>query len=249
MSMNIKRITSIQRKRWLTGNVFGLEFYVPGIDPRPGQFFQVQAGEGYDPFLNRPISVASYMRGRLQLIIKVMGKGTRILSEKHEGDTVALLGPFGNGAKIARGKCLLIAGGIGAAPLYFLAQHLYRRRSNFTFLYGTKTPQDIILKSHIIKIANEAIFVTERGSRIPQTAVGAVREIDTSEYRAAYACGPRDMLQALQGLELPMPVHAFCEDYLGCGCGLCLGCAIKYRGKYQRVCEDGPVFELKGIEF
>lgn len=249
MSPKLKRITSIQRKRWLTGSVFGLEFYVPGIRPRPGQFFEVRSADGYDPFLNRPISVASYVRGRLQLIIRVMGRGTRLLAEKHEGDPVTLLGPFGNPAVMARGRSLLIAGGIGAAPLYFLAQHLYRRRAPFTFLYGTKTPADIILKNNIIKIAHEAIFVTERGGRRPQTAVGAVREIDTSEYGAAYACGPRDMLRALQELEMGMPVYAFCEDFLGCGCGLCLGCAIKYRGKYQRVCEDGPVFELAGIEF
>ncbi len=245
----IKRKVSIQKKRWLSRDVFGLEFFMPGIAPRPGQFFQVQISESYDPFLNRPISVASYAGGRLQLIIKIAGRGTRLLSEKHEGDVVTLLGPFGNRIRLSRRRSLLVAGGIGVAPLYFLAQHLYRRATKFTFLYGAKTPQDIILKSHIIKIAEEAIFVTERGSRVPQTAVGAVREIDTSEYGAVYACGPREMLRALQALSLPMPVHAFCEDFLGCGSGLCLGCAIKYRGQYRRVCEDGPVFELSGIEF
>lgn len=247
--MTVKRTVSIQKKRWFTGNVFGLEFYLPGIIPRPGQFFEVQLGEGYDPFLNRPISIASYIRGKLLLVVKVVGKGTRILSEKHEGDPLTLFGPFGNGVKLIRRRSLLIAGGIGTAPLYFLAQNLYKHRVSFTFLYGTKEPSDIILKNNIIKISNEAIFVTERGSKSRQTAVGAVREIDTAEYRVAYACGPRDMLRELQTVKLPMPVHAFCEDYLGCGCGICLGCAIKYRGEYKRVCEDGPVFDLEGINF
>jgi dihydroorotate dehydrogenase electron transfer subunit len=247
--MMIKRTVSIQKKRWFTGNVFGLEFYLPGIAPRPGQFFEVQLGEGYDPFLNRPISIASYIRGKLLLIVKVVGKGTRILSEKHEGDPLTLFGPFGNGVKLIRKRSLLIAGGIGTAPLYFLAQNLYKHRVSFTFLYGTKEPADIILKNNLIKISNESIFVTERGSKTRQTAVGAVREIDTAEYRVAYACGPRDMLRELQTVKLAMPVHAFCEDFLGCGGGLCLGCAIKYRGEYKRVCEDGPVFELEGIDF
>jgi dihydroorotate dehydrogenase electron transfer subunit len=246
---DLSRIANIRKRRWFTDNVFGLECYLPGINPRPGQFFQVRIGEGYDPFLNRPISIASYVRGKLLLVVKILGRGTKILSEKREGDDLTLLGPFGTGVRPVRKKSLLIAGGIGTAPLYFLAQDLYRRRVSFTFLYGTKTPADIILKNNIIKISNEAIFVTERGSQTRQTAVGAVREIDTSEYGAAYACGPRDMLRELQSLRLPMPVYAFCEDFLGCGCGLCLGCAIKYRGVYKRVCEDGPVFELEGIEF
>jgi dihydroorotate dehydrogenase electron transfer subunit len=245
----MKHIAKIQRKKWLSYSAFGLELHMPGIAPRPGQFFQLTVNETCDPFLNRPISIASYNRDRLHLIVKVVGRGTRLLSEKKEGDLLTLYGPFGNGVKVKKKKSLLVAGGIGVAPLYFLAQNLYRKKVDFTFLYGAKRPSDLILKNNIIKFANEAIFITEFGGKKRATAISALKEIDVSEYGIAYACGPKEMLVELQRLELKMPVYAFCEDFMGCGNGLCLGCAIKYNGVYKRICKDGPVFELKGISF
>lgn len=243
-----RRVT-IRKKRWYNRDTFGLEVYLPGIDPLPGQFFQVRVSETLDPFLNRPISVASYSRSRLLLIIRVVGRGTRILSEKKKGEDLVLLGPFGKGLRLKKKKSLIIAGGIGVAPLYFLAQKLRRSRVSFTFLYGAKTPDELILKSNIKKTANKSIFVTERDGRKKMTVVSAVKDIDVSEYKTAYACGPKAMLVGLQELDLPIPIYAFCEDFLGCGCGLCLGCAIMYKGEYKRICEDGPVFELKRINF
>ena len=178
-----------------------------------------------------------------------MGKGTRMLGEKKVGETLTLFGPFGNGIKPKHANSLLLAGGIGVAPLYFLAQNLYKNKINFTFLYGAKTQDEIILKWNIMKMANESIFITEHGNRKKGTVVSAVKEITLSDYKIAYACGPKEMFIELQRLNLPMPVYAFCEDFLGCGCGLCLGCAIMYEGGYKRICEDGPVFQLKGIRF
>jgi len=239
----------IQRKRWFNKNTFGLEFYLPKINPRPGQFFQVRVGKSLDPFLNRPISIASYVRNKLLLIIKVVGRGTKMLSEKEAGENVILLGPFGKGITPQRKKSLLLAGGIGIAPLYFLAQNLYKHRIDFGFLHGAKTQEEIILKWNIMKVANESIFVTEHSAINKGTVVSAVKELTIDDYEIAYACGPKEMLIELKKLNLPIPIYAFCEDFLGCGCGLCLGCAIKYRGKYKRICEDGPVFELEGIDF
>ena len=243
------KVLKIQKKVWLNKNIFGLELFYPEINPLPGQFFQIRVGEGLDPFLNRPISVASYRRNRLLLIIKILGKGTGMLSEKGDGESLILLGPFGKGIKPKKKRSLLLAGGIGVAPLYFLAEYLNKLRANFTFLYGTKTPDDFILKRNIIMLAKESIFITEQVLRKKRTVVSAVKEIDLRDYEVAYACGPKEMLIELQKLNLSIPIYAFCEDFLGCGCGLCLGCAIMYRGEYKRICEDGPVFELGGIEF
>lgn len=245
----MKYLLPVRKKQWLSPNVFGLEFNLPGIDPRPGQFFHVRVQEASDPFLNRPISVASYNRDKLLLVIKIVGPGTKILSAKKEGENVLLLGPLGKGVAIRKKKNLLLAGGIGIAPLFFLAQQLYKNRMNFTVIYGTKTPSEIILKPNIIKIASESIFVSESSSKKRPTALSALREIDIKEYEVLYACGPRAMLEELQAMRLPIPVYAFCENFMGCGCGLCLGCAIKYRGSYRRICEDGPVFELAKIDF
>jgi len=245
----MKHTAAIEKKKWFNENIFGLELSMRGIKPMPGQFFQLRISDNLDPFLNRPISVASYLHNRLLFIIKIVGRGTRMLSEKNVGDDLTLWGPLGKGIQVKKKKSLLIAGGIGVAPLYHLAQELHKRRIDFTFLYGTKKPADLVLKNSLSKMADRTIFVTEKGSKKKMTAVAALKKIDLKEYKIAYTCGPRKMLIELQRLNLPIPVYAFCEDFLGCGCGLCLGCAIMYRGEYKRICEDGPVFELGGIEF
>ncbi len=239
----------IQKKIWLNKNIFGLELSYPGINPLPGQFFQVRVREGLDPFLNRPISITSYRRNRLLLIIKVVGRGTKMLSERNTGESLILLGPFGKGIKPKKKKSLLLAGGIGVAPLFFLAEYLNKMRVSFTFLYGTKTPDDFVLKKNIIMLAKESIFITEQGLRKKGTVVSALQEIDVKDYDVAYACGPKEMLIELQKLNISLPIYAFCEDFLGCGCGLCLGCAIMYKGTYRRICVDGPIFELREIDF
>lgn len=243
----VRRVT-IKKKEWFTDDIFGLEIYLPDIDPQPGQFFQVRVSTTYDPFLNRPISVASYKGGTMLMIIRVLGRGTKILSQKEAGEDLRVLGPFGKGLRVKKKKSLLIAGGIGVAPLLFLAQKMHGKRIEFDFVYGAKREKDLIKKSHILQIAKHAIFVTEQG-RGKMTVLGALDMLDVESYDIAYACGPKTMLIELQKLNLPIPVYAFCEDFLGCGCGLCLGCAIMYKGEYKRICEDGPVFELKGISF
>jgi len=245
----MKVSVKIEKKRWLNDNIFSLDFILPKIQPLPGQFFQVRIDNSFDPFLNRPISVASYRRNRLLLVIKVAGKGTRILSEKKESEDLILFGPFGKGIKIRKRRSLLLAGGIGVAPLYFLAETLYRNGVDFTFLCGAKTPKDIILKKNILAMTKSAMFVTEKGGKKSETVISALRYIEIDDYEIAYTCGPKEMFKELKACEWKIPVYAFYEDFLGCGCGLCLGCAIKYYGNYYRICEDGPVFELKGIEF
>ncbi len=245
----IKRRLKIRKKTWLNKDIFALELFLPGIKPSPGQFFQVQISDNMEPFLNRPVSIASYEKGRLGLIIKVVGRGTKMLSTEKPGEYLTLFGPFGHGVNVKSGTSLLLAGGIGVAPLYFLAQNLHQRDIPFTFLYGAKNPSQIILRAQIEKLANQSIFVTESGGRRKGTVVSTIRDIALADYEQAYACGPKAMLRALQRLRLPIKIHAFCEDFLGCGCGLCLGCAIMHQGIYRRICEDGPVFELGEIEF
>jgi dihydroorotate dehydrogenase electron transfer subunit len=241
--------TKIRQKKWHSPDIFSLSVRVPLIRPLPGQFFHIRIGESLDPFLNRPISVAQYERGLLRLIVRVVGRGTRLLSEKEPGEELTLLGPFGQGITPARRRSLIIAGGIGVAPLLFVAQYLRRKNAPFAFLYGARHMRDLILTEEIQKMSDVCAFVVEKGVRKPRTVLQELKAWFTPEYECAYACGPRAMLIALQRMELPVPVYAFCEDFLGCGCGLCLGCAIRYKGVYKRVCEDGPVFDLSGIDF
>jgi dihydroorotate dehydrogenase electron transfer subunit len=247
--MKLSNKAKILDKEWYSTDIFGLKVSLPGINPLPGQFFQIQAGKGLDPFLNRPISVAQYERGVVHFIIQVVGHGTSMLSAKEPGEELTLFGPFGTGVKPMRKKSLIIAGGIGVAPLLFVAQYLAKKKVSFTFLYGARNKQDLILTKKIRSISNQCSFVAERGFKRQRTVLQELAARSIRGFACAYACGPRAMLIALQRMRLPIPVYAFCEDFLGCGCGLCLGCAIRYQGEYKRICEDGPVFELHGIRF
>ena len=148
----MRRLVRIRNKKWLNNEVFSMRIGLPGIKPKPGQFFQVRVAETIDPFLNRPISIASYEKDTLLLVVKVVGRGTKLLSRKAVGDEVMLLGPFGTGVQPKKKRSLLIAGGIGVAPLYFLAQRLYERKTPFTFVYGAKTAAGLVLKESIRKI-------------------------------------------------------------------------------------------------
>ena len=245
----ISRSLKIIRKIQYTSNTFGLEFRYPGIQPVPGQFFQVQGDEGVDPFLNRPISVASYKGSRLLLVVKVVGRGTRMLSSKNPGDRITLFGPFGKRTGFRKKRTLLVAGGIGIAPLHFFAEHLSKNKTPFDLLYGVRSKKDFILRKQMTRMADKSIYVAERGLRRKETVISAIRRMSLDGYQSVYACGPRAMLIELQRLNLSLPVYVFCEDFLGCGCGLCLGCAIMYRGEYKRICVDGPILELGAIDF
>jgi dihydroorotate dehydrogenase electron transfer subunit len=245
----ITRRVKILRRIWYSPRVFGLEFNYPGIHPMPGQFFQIQVRDGIDPFLNRPISVASYKGSRMLLVIKVVGRGTRILSTKNEGDYITLSGPFGKRSRPAKIRTLLVAGGIGIAPLHYLAEYLHKRKTPFDLLYGVRNAKEFILRRGMTRMADSAFYVAEHGLKKRNTVVSALRGMKLEGYGAVYACGPRGMLIELQKLHTRMPIYALCEDFLGCGCGLCLGCAIMYKGEYKRICVDGPILALREIDF
>lgn len=245
----IGRRLKISKKVRLTESIFTLEFRVPRLRPYPGQFFQLRVGEGLEPFLNRPISIASYRDPRLILAVKIVGRGTMMLSRKEPGEELQLLGPFGARFQPRRRRSLLLAGGIGIAPLRFVAEYMAAKRVPFDLVYGVRASSEFVFRRELVRMAERAVFIAERGYKNKETVVSRLRKMALAGYEAAYACGPKSMLVALQQLDLPMPVYAFCEDFMGCGCGLCMGCAIKYRGAYRRICVDGPVFELEGIDF
>ncbi len=239
----------IEKKFWFNRNIFGLQLYLPNINPVPGQFFQIEVDDGIEPFLHRPISIASYRRQRLLFIIKLRGKGTAILSRKNPGDYLFLRGPMGRGVRPRRGRSLLLAGGIGIAPLYLLAQQCYSAGIKFSIIYGAKSDRELILKKELKKLTHSCFFIVEKGKGIKGTVLSHLKNFPVADYQYIYACGPRPMLIELQKMKLPGQVYAFCEDFLGCGCGLCLGCAIMVKKTYKRLCTDGPVFKLKELNF
>jgi len=242
----------IKEKILLTSEVYSLWIFAPEIsqEAQPGQFVNIRVTGGYEPFLNRPISIADAGSNCIYTVIKIVGRGTEILYHRRIGDKIDLLGPLGKPVKIPQGrKALLVGGGVGIAPLYFLAKHL-TGGNELGAILAVRKKKDLILKKEYLKLTKDIHITTEDGSLGSKgTAVSTLRRlVRKASYNIIYACGPRAMLTAIKQLHLKIPVYAFVEDFLGCGCGICLGCALKVNGEYRRICIDGPVFDLRRIQ-
>jgi dihydroorotate dehydrogenase electron transfer subunit len=220
------------------------------IEPaaQPGQFVMVRCG---DYLLPRPLSIhrLADKGGKLALLFTVMGKGTHWLSQRKTGDNLDLLGPLGNGFSIqpASRNLLLMAGGIGIAPLYFAAQEAVKKGCSVKLLYGTpnkhRYPEDL-LSSQI-----ELVSATEDGSVGRKGMVTDIIPEFADWADQIFACGPlpmyRDMARRKQQLKINVKsVQVSLEVRMGCGLGVCYGCTVKAKNGLKQVCKDGPVFDL-----
>ncbi len=233
---------------------------------RPGQFLHIRCTESYDPLLRRPISVYSIENNIIEILYKVIGRGTGLLSKKTSGDTIDVLGPLGSGFDYQLvSNCqlpILVGGGIGIAPLYFLAQRLVEQCSNVTVLIGADTKRSILCIDELEKLDCKVKVSTDDGSfGLHGTVVDLLRKELNSKLKV-FVCGPVPMLKQVNQLVSKYNVSSqvSLERQMACGVGACMGCAIKTqklklkrqnsKGKtqnYKRVCKDGPVFDIKEI--
>jgi dihydroorotate dehydrogenase electron transfer subunit len=223
------------------------------IEPaaQPGQFVMVRCG---DYILPRPISIhrLADKGGKLALLFNVIGKGTHWLSQRKTGDNIDLLGLLGNGYSIQPDSrhLLLVAGGIGIAPLYFAAQEAVKKGCSVKLLYGT--PNRYRYPEDLLPFQIELVSATEDGS---VGRKGMVTDLlpDFADWAdQVFACGPlsmyRDMTRRKQELQLEgKPVQISLEVRMGCGLGVCYGCTVKAKNGLKQVCKDGPVFDLDDI--
>jgi dihydroorotate dehydrogenase electron transfer subunit len=228
---------------------------------RPGQFLQVRVNSSFEPFLRRPLSVAQQKGDELRLVFRVVGPGTAELARTKAGDTWDIIGPLGKPAPTLRDRMvILIGGGIGIAPLLFLAERL-AATNQLAVLLGARTRAEVILRSEFQRLPAELRLATEDGSLGTKGLVtDLLPEVlkDTAPNTVIFACGPRPMLRQVKTLtgRRPEPgpggfsAYAFWEERLGCGTGICYGCAVKRADGqgYIRFCQDGPVLRLDEIE-
>ena len=212
-------------------------------ETRPGQF--VMARCGTLP-LRRPFSIHQRRdRDKLALLTSVRGKGTLWLSQLYSGATVDLLGPLGNGFHIdpGVGKLLLIAGGLGVAPLAFLAQEAITQGYSVVLLYGAATVSQLYPVS-LLHPEIQVILATEDGSKGRKGRVTDLLSDLTTEAEQVFACGPLEMYQTLVRQNLDKSTQVSLEVRLGCGLGACFGCSVETVQGMKKVCKDGPVFKL-----
>ncbi len=251
-------IAKIISQKELKKNCFRMKLEAPyaAKTAGPGQFLHIRCASSVNPLLRRPISIHRIGKRGLEVLYNVVGKGTKILSQKKTGEEIDIIGPLGNGFKIhkkSKSLKMLIAGGMGVAPLLALAEELSRStKKKFIVILGAKTQNHILCEKEFKSLGGELYIATEDGSRGKKAlATELIAEvIKSKKYKhrdvCIYAAGPMPMVKALCTLMKGCSVESqvSLEERMACGLGACLGCAVDTQSGYKRVCKDGPVFNM-----
>jgi dihydroorotate dehydrogenase electron transfer subunit len=225
----------------------------PGIasQAKPGQFVMVRCGENDEHPLRRPFSIHQREGDKIALLFNVVGGGTRWLSQRTSGDKLDLLGPLGNSFSISHGtkKLLVIAGGIGIAPLYFLAEEAISRGLSVTLLYGAMTADQLY---PYMPDGLEVIYATEDATMGKHGRIVLFSPDYFNWADQIFACGPTAMYRNMaenypQLKQSGKSTQISLEVRMGCGLGVCYGCTVKTKNGLKQVCQDGPIFELNDI--
>ncbi|MFH1452772.1 MAG: dihydroorotate dehydrogenase electron transfer subunit [Armatimonadota bacterium] len=234
---------------------------------RAGQFVQVKITENTDPLLMRPFSFFEIDRIKktFSILYQIKGKGTKFLSGYPKGKELNILGPLGSYFKYPKyiKNVILIAGGVGIAPLACFADELARCKKDVTVLLGLKERSMFnFLKERCAYIPPTGFLVSVEGGVAEADFKGTVVNFFENIYSAqkkkydyACTCGPNSMLKEVQRAfsDIQIPVYCSLEAHMTCGMGVCLGCAVKIKEKntfiYKKICSDGPVFNLRNVVF
>jgi dihydroorotate dehydrogenase electron transfer subunit len=244
---NIAKITPNIYSMWLDCSEIA-------YSAKPGQFVQVEVSDSYEQFLCRPLSIADVKQDALRIIFRVIGKGTEILKEKKPGKKLSILGPLGKAVAPNRNKnIVLCAGGVGIAPLLLLAKNLYKT-NNITLFFGAKNKSELILLKEFKPLCDKIFLSTDDGSKGRKGFITDVLFSSRDIFKNAdciYVAGPKDMISKVSRFKFHdsgLKLFGFLEERMGCGCGICFGCAVKKKEDgYLRVCTDGPVFDLSQL--
>ncbi len=222
-----------------------------------GQFLEIRVSDRVEPLLRRPISIFNIEGDIVEFIFQVKGKGTEILSTKQEGEEIDILGPLGKGTFNFQNKqnIAIIGGGIGIFPLYELAKEA-NKVTNVNMYLGFRSKDFVVLEDEYRKISNKFVLTTDDGSYEEKGfAINFLKQdIEAGNIDGIYSCGPLPMLKAVQNLakEYKIPCQISLEERMGCGIGVCLGCAVKVNAGeelvYTHVCKAGPVFDANIVE-
>ncbi len=208
----------------------------------------VRGDFGTDPILPRAFSLVAVGESGA-ILVRAVGKATRRLAQLKPSDPLSVLAPLGNTfiRPLKSHRPILVAGGVGVAPLIFLAETLYSQGNHPMFFYGGRTADDILFKDRISRVS-ELIVTTENGSAGEQGLVTEAVDSFLSKEGSdvlIYTCGPEPMMAALNTIarKRRLPLQASLEQSMACGVGTCKGCAVHgINGGYNYVCSDGPVF-------
>ena len=210
---------------------------------KPGQFINIKL-DGF--FLRRPISVCDCENGKLSIIYKVVGNGTKEMSELTVGAELDILSGLGNGYDTSKsGDCpVLIGGGVGVPPMYLLCKKLVSEGKKATVILGFNSEKEVFGVDEFKATGAEVYVTTADGSVGTKGFVTDV--LKNLHYTYFYTCGPMPMFKAIESIAKTSGQYSF-EERMGCGFGACMGCTCKTKYGNKRICKDGPVLEREEI--
>jgi len=257
------KIISNQR---FSGKYWHLEFESAFIAKHAvaGQFVNIRVIDGLAPLLRRPVSIHGVTAQKVKVIYEIIGPGTQILSARKPGEFLDIIGPLGNGFDYRRltesrgvkntlivpGKQnILIAGGIGVAPLVFLAEKL--KLSKPLVLIGARSKKQILCRQEFKALGCTVKLATDDGSVGFKGRVTDLLKIILEQTKplGLFSCGPHPMLKAVGQIAGDYKINAqlSLEEHMACGIGACLGCVVATKAGYKTVCKDGPVFSSEEL--
>lgn len=247
----------------IAADCYRIRLKTPSISKkaRPGNFLMVKCSDGPTPFLRRALAFHSIKKDYFDILYQVVGPGTKALSLRKKGEMVDVIGPLGNSFSSTlkghrRQDIIMVAGGIGVAPLLAQAERLMatKKDEKIKIIIGGCTKKHILCEKDFKDLGVEVRVVTEDGSRgkrgmATDLLKDELRAVSANIGRIVYACGPKAMLRAVA--KISREKNVFCEvsleEKMACGTGACLGCAVNTILGMRMVCKDGPVFNSGDI--
>ncbi|MCM8783562.1 MAG: dihydroorotate dehydrogenase electron transfer subunit [Candidatus Omnitrophica bacterium] len=241
-------------------------------ESQPGQFMHIRVHEGLNPLLRRPFSIHRIVHPntrapvyQVEILYKIRGRGTELLAKRKKGEFLDVIGPLGKGfplpleadTSVPR-TYLLVAGGIGIAPLLFLAEKLaefkiQNSKLKIIAFVGLKTKNYLLCEKELRSLCDEVKISTEDGSLgfkglVSDLLKDFLLTVDSEPF-TLYSAGPILMLQEIKKIANMFKILCFgsLEENIACGLGGCFGCVVKTTEGYKRVCKEGPVFNLEEI--
>lgn len=250
----------------LAAEIYVMRLHCPSIaeSALPGQFVNIKVNREFIPLLRKPFSICrrSKEEGWIEILWKVIGKGTEIMTHYEVGELVDVLGPLGQGYEIPADLevATLVGGGLGVAPLPFLCEELLKRNKVVEVLLGAKSNKELSCVSDFHQMGVEVLIATEDGSLgkqglVTEILVKSLTEGTSLRSRYLFSCGPVGFLQSMINItdEFNIEGQISIETMMGCGFGICVGCPVRVKSPregariYYLTCLDGPVFNAREV--
>ena len=243
----------ILRQESISSDVRLLEVEAPSIaqTAQPGQFVNVEITKQAAPLLRRPFGIADVNKeaGTITMLYRIIGDATKLLAAALPAARLSIIGPLGHGFALQAQKPLLIGGGMGLAPLLYLAKTFTQQSTEI--IIGGKTKAELFWTKLFQPYVQKIYETTDDGTAGLQGLVTAPLPdlLAKANYDCVYVCGPVPMMKSVAEIveKHGLPCQVSLEKYMACGLGACLSCSCQGIGKRLKVCTDGPVFWSKEV--